>query len=568
VRHRRLLVPLALAGSFGIALAPTFAAASTASHSAASAAFGSAASKAGFKAFNSPVSKSVFTRHAVTSSSKTAATTSGTSNPDLAIGIAGGQTSARGIELFVAVEGLTNGSGTLTITWGDGTTKSVTVAAGTASLTYSHTYASLGTYEVSASLSDSYGDTASNSSEVQTASDYTPYGPYRVLDTRAGTGASKAAVAAHGTLKLKVVGKGTTGDTIPSGITAVVLNLTATQTNASGVLTAYNDQDVYGDPLDAPETSNLNFGKGQTVANLVVVPVGANGVVDFYNNSTGTTQVVADVEGYYTAATADAYQPITPTRVLDTRKGTGTGGKIAKIAAGGSVTLKIGGNGTVPASTTAVQLNITAVNGTHSGNISADPGTSTSIASSNLNYGPNQTIANSAIVPLGELSTDSGELTLTNSSSGTVDLVADVSGYYEAAANGGSAYIPLYAPMRIYDSRVKNNGVFDGPLTAGKSIAFPITSDTLETAFVLNATVTSTTGNGYLELYPYNGSSTALPGTSTLNYAKGQTVPNLAVVSAGTVYDSKWGSYDLGVYLGGTGTAQLVFDAFGFFTNQ
>lgn len=563
MQHRRILVPLALAGSVGIALAPAFAsAASTTSHASAYAAFGSAATSS-LKKFSSPLSNSVYSRHGVSAHTSTP-------NPNLAVGVAAVNTSSRGVELIVEVAGLTTGSGTLTINWGDGTTKTVTVPSGSdlATYYYNYTYSALGTYDIAASISDGSGDTASNSFAVQTASDYTPYGPVRILDTRYGTGATKAPVAAHGTLKLKVTGAGVSGDTIPTGITAVVLNLTATQTNASGVLTAYNDEDMYGDAITAPETSNLNFGKGQTVANLVVVPVGADGAVDLYNNSTGTTQFVADVEGYYTTAAADAYQAVTPVRILDTRKGTGTGGKIAKVAADGSVTLKVAGSGSVPSTATAVQLNITAVNGTHSGNITAYAGSGTPTATSNVNYGIGLPVANSAIVPLGTGSSGSGELTLYNGSTGTVDLVADVSGYYEPAADGGSSYIPLFTPSRIYDSRVKGNGIYDGPLTAGKPVPFPITVDTLESAFVLNATVTSTTGAGYLELYPYNGSSTALPGTSTLNYAKGQTVPNLAVVTPGTVLDTKFDSYDVGLYLGGAGTAQVVLDAFGFFSTS
>ena len=41
--------------------------------------------------------------------------------------------------------------------------------------------------------------------------------------------------------------------------------------------------------------SNINFVPGQTVANSAVVPIGAGGSVDIYNQS-GSTQVVVDVE--------------------------------------------------------------------------------------------------------------------------------------------------------------------------------------------------------------------------------------------------------------------------------
>ncbi|XEC32599.1 N-acetylmuramoyl-L-alanine amidase [Streptomyces fradiae] len=51
----------------------------------------------------------------------------------------------------------------------------------------------------------------------------------------------------------------------------------------------------HGQPL--PVVSNLNFTKGETISNLVVVPV-VDGRVSFVNHS-GSTQVIADLNGYY-----------------------------------------------------------------------------------------------------------------------------------------------------------------------------------------------------------------------------------------------------------------------------
>ena len=50
-----------------------------------------------------------------------------------------------------------------------------------------------------------------------------------------------------------------------------------------------------------PSTSNLNFSAGETVPNLVVVPVGADGKVDIYNGSSGATPIVADVYASFSA---------------------------------------------------------------------------------------------------------------------------------------------------------------------------------------------------------------------------------------------------------------------------
>src|SRR5439155_269772 len=81
---------------------------------------------------------------------------------------------------------------------------------------------------------------------------------------------------------------------IPVGARAVTLNVTATNPTAGGYLT------VFPHGQSRPTASNLNFTAGQTIPNLVTVPVGADGKVDFYN-FLGTTDVVADVFGYYTS---------------------------------------------------------------------------------------------------------------------------------------------------------------------------------------------------------------------------------------------------------------------------
>jgi hypothetical protein len=56
---------------------------------------------------------------------------------------------------------------------------------------------------------------------------------------------------------------------------------------------------VFPNSQPLPTVSNLNFSAGQTIPNLVVVPV-INGKIDFYNGSAGTVQVIADLDGYYT----------------------------------------------------------------------------------------------------------------------------------------------------------------------------------------------------------------------------------------------------------------------------
>ncbi|KJY44452.1 N-acetylmuramoyl-L-alanine amidase [Streptomyces sp. NRRL S-444] len=56
---------------------------------------------------------------------------------------------------------------------------------------------------------------------------------------------------------------------------------------------------VYPHGVERPGVSNLNYRAGQTVSNLVVVPV-VDGQVTFFNNA-GAVDVIADLNGYFTS---------------------------------------------------------------------------------------------------------------------------------------------------------------------------------------------------------------------------------------------------------------------------
>ena len=79
-----------------------------------------------------------------------------------------------------------------------------------------------------------------------------------------------------------------------TGVSAVVLNVTVTQTTAPSFLTVFPT----GEAL--PLAANLNYVAGQTVPNLVTAKLGANGRISLYN-AAGSTHVVADVAGWYDA---------------------------------------------------------------------------------------------------------------------------------------------------------------------------------------------------------------------------------------------------------------------------
>jgi hypothetical protein len=114
---------------------------------------------------------------------------------------------------------------------------------------------------------------------------FTGKAPTRVLDTRIGVGAAKAKLGSGATLTLTVPG-------LPAGTTAVALNVTVTSSTAGSYLS------VYPGGGSRPTASNLNFTAGETIPNLVLVPLGAGNTVTFYN-AVGTVNVIADLVGSY-----------------------------------------------------------------------------------------------------------------------------------------------------------------------------------------------------------------------------------------------------------------------------
>ncbi|WP_345626898.1 right-handed parallel beta-helix repeat-containing protein [Rugosimonospora acidiphila] len=430
-----------------------------------------------------------------------------------------------------------------TLDWGDGTQESITASRLNPQISVKeHTYTKPGTYTLSFSLSDGYVTRSSATSVTLDGSDYVAYGPTRLMDTRTGLGVGKIAkIGPAGDIALKVAGAGTAGNTIPSTAKAVVLNLTATNPTQASYFSAYPG----GTPR--PLVSNLDFPAGTTTAGAVIVPMGTDGTVHFYNHS-GSTDLIVDVSGYFVQTPADGYTPLTPHRLLDTRDG--AGGNAGPVGAGATRALQItgAGDGSLPdAGIDAVVLNLTTTDVTESTFVTAYPEGSPRPLTSNIDVDPRQTRANAVTVPVGA----DGKIDLYNNS-GSVDLIADVVGYY--STSGASAYVPL-TPGRILDTRP--DATLPPYGTTSSWPTPPPPSSSTPTAWVLNATVTDTTATGYLTAYP---DGVARPTASTLDWTAGATVSNLVVA------ESDGGAIDL--YNGSSGGTDLLLDEFGYFANN
>ena len=377
------------------------------------------------------------------------------------------------------------------------------------------------------------------------ASSYTPVTPVRLMDTRDGTGGVPVAkVGAGGTVDLTVTGA---PPLAPVTATAVVLNVTVTNTSVASFLT------IYGAGSTRPNISNLNWVGGKTIPNLVMVAVGNAGKVTFYNQF-GTTDVVADLEGYFQAPSglAGGEVALTPYRIADTRDGTG-GVPVAKVGPGGVLDIQVtgtGGAGGIPATgVSGAILNVTVTNTTAASFLTVWPKGATRNTVSNLNWVAGLTIPNRVFVPVGT----GGKISVYNVF-GSTDVVVDVSGYFTDATRSGELFTPTI-PVRLEDTRsdgktLPPNTSFTLQITGGGVAGVPPGA----TAAMLNVTATDTTAASFLTVYP---STSSRPLASDLNWTAGVTIPNLTVATIGTT-----GAVN---FYNSAGAVDVVVDLFGYF---
>ncbi|MHB8340573.1 MAG: fibronectin type III domain-containing protein [Mycobacteriales bacterium] len=439
------------------------------------------------------------------------------------------------------------------------------IQTGSAATSYSPTGLTNGatyTFTVAATNCNGTGPAASSARVIPSApttpAPYNPLTPYRICDTRAGNSLAGTDAQCTGhtlgvaaTLSIQVAGttpSGSAGGGVPaSGATAVVLNVTATNPTAVSYLT------VFPTGSATPLASNLNVAPGETVANLVEVALGSSGQVSIYNNR-GSTDVVVDVQGYVGAAPSGAglFNPLPPSRILDTRAGRGALGPAQ------SLTLQVTGAGGVPTSgVSGVVLNVTATDTTATSYFTVWPAGASRPTASNLNWAANATVPNRVVVPV----SSSGAIEIYNNR-GYADVIVDVGGWYTTAGGSGSQLTQFsgITPARILDTRAGSGEPYEGqPIGPTGTLTVAVAGvggvPANATAVVLNVTVTGTTGDSYLTVFP---AGTTRPVASDLNWLPGQTVANLTVVKLGS-------SGELTLY-NNRGAVDAIADVVGWYT--
>lgn len=343
-----------------------------------------------------------------------------------------------------------------------------------------------------------------------------PVTPFRLLDTRT-TGGPLGPAA---TRSMGVSGGGS--PVPPAGVGAVAINMTV----AEG--TAYSYVTIFPAGQAVPTASNVNFAPGQQIANLTQVALGQSASITVYN-SVGFVQVILDIVGWYgdnePTTHSGLFRARAPSRVMDTRSG--IGGYGTPFGPNISRVLDLSSTLPDPSRTSAVVVNLTAVDGSQYSYLQAYPNGVSAPLSSNLNFPPHRNLANRVIVGLGTLAA----IVLYNSQ-GSVNVVVDLVGWYtngqDVTATGGLYHPAL--PSRILDTRPQTNvGPYTDPFPPNTTRSVQVGGQGAvsgsATAAVLNVGVTGPTSASYLTVSAGGGS-----GTSDLNFQSGETLPNLDLV--------------------------------------
>jgi hypothetical protein len=402
--------------------------------------------------------------------------------------------------------------------------------------------------------------------------EFTSLTPARLLDTRPGfttvdhVHEGGGAVGNNSSIDVQITGRG--GVPATGQVSAVVMNATVTGPNLGSYLT------VWPTGVTRPTISNLNYGPGQTVPNLVTVAVGTGGKVSVYNNQ-GSVHVILDVVGYYSTDTGplgSRFHGFTPVRFFDTRFGSPfLGVPAAKVGPGGTLKVNVVGKGGVPgpqfSAVTAVVMNVTITEPTGGSFLTVFPDDVSRPNASNLNFSPGQTVPNLVTVRVPE----SGIVDFYNAV-GATHVIADVVGYYDDVKTTEAGRFIAMTPFRRADTRVISPFPAPGKVPPNSVVAirypgfFGIPSTGVG-SIVMNVTVTEPDAPSFLTVYPSDSSSR--PNASNLNFGPGQTVPN-QVISRVSVFATPGLPPTTGwiSYYNALGFTHVIVDVFGYFLDD
>jgi PKD repeat protein len=252
-------------------------------------------------------------------------------------------------------------------------------------------------------------EVTSNATSGTDGDTYVPLGPQRLLDTRVLVNRVHHPVAGGHARTFSVATAG-----VPASADGVLLDVTATNTRGAGSAVLYSAAGAQpGQGAPSPDWS-----AGQTVTNLVMVPVKA-AEVTLRNASKRSADFMVDVVGYYeTLGTAAVYLPVQAQL---------TGVHTAVVHAGRTMTLRVRGCLGAPASAVvALAVNLTVHGSAAGGYLTAYQAGRSRTSTRILSFARGQTEAGAAVLPVGS----NGAVQVHNSGPRAVDVAVTLNGCY------------------------------------------------------------------------------------------------------------------------------------------
>lgn len=245
----------------------------------------------------------------------------------------------------------------------------------------------------------------------------TSFSPKRILDTRTTLGGHLGALGTGQLLTLAVLTELQKQNVQTDGVKAILANVTAVPSSTTaGYVTAYPSD------IQMPTTSTVSVNKGTITSNLALIPLSStSGSINIYSSS-GSMNVVVDVQGVVMGDNLVGLQAVQPAGILDTKQNN------TPIAAGKSIDFNVLGVGGVPASNvSAVVLHVIATGGTANSYFTVYPSGTTKPDASTLNFTTGKTVSNNIIVPVGA----NGSVSIYNNS-GSAHAIVEMQGWVAA----------------------------------------------------------------------------------------------------------------------------------------
>jgi hypothetical protein len=383
-------------------------------------------------------------------------------------------------------------------------------------------------------------------------SGFLPVTPCRVADTRNATSLSGFGPpwisGGAGGIRSFSIPDGPCG--IPSTAQAYSLNVAVFPHGQLGYLT------LWPSGQSQPLVTTLNSPDGRVKSTAAIIPAGNGGAIDVF--ATDDTDIVLDINGYFvpaSTASALAFYPVSPCRLVDTRLQLLSGGP---LGAGTNTTLPILSSAcNVPPSAQAYSLNFTTVAPGQVQSLAAYPTGGSQPALPTLialppTPIPPVVIANAGIIPAGT----GGSIDV--STSNTTDLVVDIDGYFAPPGTGGLSLYTL-PPCRVLDTRQSPQLSLSPAVPA---IDIDVTASgcggtNAAQAYLFSVTALPAGPLPYLTLWP-GPAGTSPPVVATLTALDGVIANNMAIALANPATNQMSA-------FGAAATADLILDIFGYF---